>query len=92
MHAHGIKVLDGTDDDDVAEVVSEQFQLIFFPAKDALLYQYFVDWRGMQSIGESFVKLVGIIHKAATSTPQGVRRTDNQREANLLRDFFALQE
>ena len=43
VHAHGIEVLDGTDDDDVVGEIAHDFELEFFPAERALFDEHFVD-------------------------------------------------
>ena len=39
MHAHGIEILDRTDDDDVVLPVADHFEFVLFPAQERLFDQ-----------------------------------------------------
>ena len=49
VHAHGVEVLDGADDDAVVRQVAHHLQLEFLPAQRALFDQHFVHRRKRQA-------------------------------------------
>ncbi len=49
VHAHGIEVFDGADDDDVVGEVSHHLQLIFLPAEHRLFQQHFMHGRKVEA-------------------------------------------
>ena len=47
MHAHGVQVFDGTDDDAVVRLVAHHFHLVLFPAQQRLFNQQLIGGRGL---------------------------------------------
>lgn len=43
MYSHRIKILNGTNNNDITDIIPEKLELVFFPAHDAFLDEYFVD-------------------------------------------------
>ena len=84
MHTHRIKVLNGTDDDAVIFLVTDNFHLILFPSKQRLFNQNLVDRTRFQSqLCELFI-FVNIVRNTASPARKGKRGTDNQRKADLF--------
>ena len=93
MHAHGVKVLDGADDDRVAGLVAHDFHLIFFPADQGFFYQNFALKRGFQARSGYLQKLFFIMGDAAAGAAQGEGRPYYQGPgADLFGDRFNFQE
>src|SRR5439155_10436056 len=54
VDAHGVEILDGTDDDGVVGEVAHDLQLEFLPTEDAFLNQDFVDGRQIDAAFQNF--------------------------------------
>src|SRR5690606_30701479 len=92
VDSHGIEILDRAYNNDVADIVAQQFKLKLLPAQNALLHEYFV-YRGcVETPIQRFIKAFRIVNESAAASAQRIRRPDHQREANSLADLFSLQE
>ena len=88
----GFEVFDGADDDEIAEVIAQQLQLVFFPAHNALLHQYLVYRRRVQSVRQGLIELLRRIYEAPARAAQRVGRPDYEWKPNFLSNFFAFQK
>ena len=91
MHAHRVKILDGADDNHVADVVTHHLKLVFLPTHDALFDEHLVHWRSLESYGKVVLKIFCFFYKSTTCSSQCVGSTDDEWETNFLGDFFALK-
>src|SRR5690606_37022899 len=92
MDPHGIKILDRANDNDVADVVTQQFKFKLLPAQDALFDEHLVYRRSVEAAVQRVVKLLRVVNEAATGSAQCVGRSDYKRETDFLSDLLALQE
>ena len=84
MHAHGIEVLDGANDDAVVVFVTNNFHLVLFPADQGFVDQQLVGRRQVQATGTDFFELVLVVGNTATGTAHGEGRTDDAGETDIL--------
>ena len=91
VDAHGVHVLNGTDDDDVVVPVPKKLQFEFFPPQQGLVNKHLVDGARLQTALERVVKLVFGEHKRRTGTAQRERRPNAQRKTVLLRNLLAFE-
>ena len=92
MYACRVEVLDGANHHEVAVGISQQFKLEFFPAVDALFDQHLVDRTAVQAMAQGFIKVLFLLNKASAGSAKCVGRANNQWEAYVLGDLFALKE
>ena len=90
VYAHGIEVLDGTDDDAVVRLVADHFHLVFLPADQRFVDQQLVGRGQIQATGTDFFKLVPVVGDTATGTTHGERRADDAGEADIISDLPGL--
>ncbi len=91
VHAHGIEILDGADDDRVVRLVAHHFQLEFFPAEHALFDQDFVHRGKIQAALQNLFELFAIVGDAAAGAAEREARAQNHRIADArgeLQAFF----
>src|SRR5215469_7147540 len=88
--AHGIEVLDRTDDDDVVGQIAHQLELVFLPAKDGFLEQNFVYGREVEAPSQQFEQLFAVVGDAAAGSTEGKRRAENDRETDLAAEVEAI--
>ena len=86
MHAHGIEVFNGTDDDAVVVLVAHHFHFNFFPAEYGLFHQYFTGEAGIQTSGCDFFEIFLIVSHTAAGTAEREGRADDQREGHGRRN------
>ncbi len=83
MHAHGVEVFNGADDDDVVGEVAHHLELIFLPAEHALLNEALVDRREIEAARENFHQLLAVVGDAAARAAEREAGTDEHRETEL---------
>src|SRR5262249_14538819 len=83
VDAHGIKVFDRADDDDVVGGVAHHLELKFLPSQNGFFDQGFVDRGEIQAACQHFSQLFEVVGNAAARAPEGKRWTNDHREANL---------
>ena len=87
VHAHGVEVLDGADDDAVVRLVADDLHLELLPAEQRFLDEHFRHRREIESAGRDGFKLLFVVSDAAARATERVGRTDDERQrADLLRD------
>ena len=86
VHAHGIEILDRTNDHAVVHPVAHHFHFELFPADQRFFDQHFAHWRKIQSARSDLIEFLAIVSNAATGTAQGECRTNNQRKCSNLGD------
>ena len=79
MHAHGIDVLDGADDDAVVGAVAHDLHLEFLPAEHRFLDQDLADGRGAQAALDDVLELVAVVGDAAAGAAEGEGGPDDRR-------------
>ena len=87
MHAHGVEVLDGTDDDAVVVLVANNFHLVLFPADQGFVDQQLVGRRQVQATSTDFLELVLVVGDTTAGTTHGERWTDDARETDVFGDL-----
>ena len=82
MHAHGVEVFDGADDDAVVGSVAHHLHLVFFPADERFFDQQF-SWSATASRPRcaDFFELFAVVGDAATRAAQGEGGPDDERES-----------
>src|SRR5690554_4682264 len=84
VHAHGVEVLDGADDDAVVVLVANDFHLILFPADQGLVDQQLVGRRQVQTPGADFFELILVVGDTAAGAAHGEGGTNDAREADVF--------
>ncbi len=92
MDAHGVEVFDGADDNDVVVEVADNFELVFFPAENALLEQALVDRREIEAAGEDLHQLFAVVRDAAAGAAEGEAGADDDRKAQLGGELKAVAD
>ncbi len=91
VHAHGVEVFDGANDDAVVGTVAHDFHLVFLPAEKAFLDENFGDGREVESASADFFELFFVISNAAAAAAEGEGgANDEGHGADFLRDFAGL--
>ena len=65
VHAHGIEVLDGADDDHVIGEIAHHLELVFLPSQDGFFDQHLVHRRKIKAAGHDLQQLLAVIGDAA---------------------------
>ena len=84
MHAHGVEVLDGTDDDAVVLPVADHLHLVFLPADQRFVDQQLPGRRQIETTGADFLELLAVVGDATTGATHGEGRTDDAGKAHLI--------
>ena len=84
MHAHGVKVLDGTDDDAVVLFVTDHFHLVFFPAQQGLVDQQLVGGRQVQTTLADFLEFFPVIRNTTAGATHGETGADNAGKTQVF--------
>ena len=84
MHAHGVEIFDGADDDAIVLVVTDHLHLVFLPAEYGLLDQQFMGGGQLQSALADLDEFLTVVGNAATGTPQREGGADDGGIAGLL--------
>ncbi len=92
MHAHGVEVLNGADDDDVVGEVAHHLELVFLPAEDAFFDEALVDGREVEAAGENLHQLFAVVGDAAAGAAEGEAGADEDREAELAGEVEAVAQ
>ena len=81
MHAHGVQVFDGADDNGVALLVAHDFHFEFFPAEERFFDKDFVVERCIKTAVDDGFKFFRVVGDAAASTTEREARADDERPA-----------
>ena len=92
MHAHGIEVFNGADDDDIVRQVAHDLEFVLLPAEHALLQEAFPNGRKVKAARENLRQLLAVVGDAAAGSAQRKRGPDHAREADLLREVEAIAQ
>jgi hypothetical protein len=90
VHAHGIQVLDGADDDDVVVQVTHHLQLVLLPSQQRLLDQNLAGQGRSQPCIADLLELLLVVRDTASSAAQRESWTDNDREVADLHCNWAV--
>jgi hypothetical protein len=78
MHAHGIEILDGTDDHTVVGLVPHDLHLEFLPAQQRFLDEDLPHGRQFQTAPGQFLELLAIVRRSAAGPAQGEAGSDDE--------------
>ena len=92
MHAHGIEILDGADDDHVIGAVAHHLQLELFPADDGFFDEDRADGAEFESAGNELVEFFAVVGDAAAAAAEGEAGPQDARQADLLADGLRFRE
>ena len=84
VYADRVDVLHVADGDGVALAVAHNLIFNFLPARDVLLDQNFIDAGVHDARSRDFAQLVPGVGDATAGAAEGVRRTNDDRQANFL--------
>ena len=88
VHAHGVEVLDGADDDAVVRLVADDLHLELLPAEQRFLDEHFRDRREIESAGRDGFKFLLVVSDAAAGATERVGRANDERQrADLSGDL-----
>ena len=90
VHAHGVEVLDGADDDAVVRRVAHHLELELLPAGDRLLDQDLADRAGRQPLAGQPAELRRVLGDARALAAEDEARAHHDGEADLLGDLLGL--
>ncbi len=88
VHAHGVDVLDGTDDDDVVSPVAHDLKLELLPADHGFLQQHLADGARGDAVLDDAAEGIQITGDAAAITAKGKARPDDDGQLQVFQ-FFA---
>ena len=93
VHAHGIEILDGANDDAVIHSVAHHFHLELFPADQRFFDQHLADWRKIQAARSDQIEFFAVVSDPAAGTAQSERRANDQRKcSDLSNDAIEIRE
>ena len=92
VHAHGIEVLDGADDDAVIVFVPHHLHFVLFPADQRLVYQQFLGGRQVQAAHADLLEFIAVVGDAATGAAHGERRADDAGETDRIQHLEGFLE
>ena len=86
VHAHGVQVLDGADDNAVSGLISHDLHLVFFPAFDGFFNEHLAGRRQLKALRHDQAQLLLVVRDAAASAAHGEARAQNHRISELFHD------
>ncbi len=90
VDAHGIEVLDGTDDDHVVLAVAHDLELVFLPSGDGLLDEDLAVRTEGQSPPDVSLVLLRVVGDVAAGAAERIGRADDRGKTDLLDDSLGL--
>ncbi len=91
VHAHGVEVLDGADDDAVVRLVADDFHLELLPAEQRFLDEHLGDGRQIKAAGGDGLELFSVVSDAAAGAAERVGGADDEgQRADLFGDLACL--
>ena len=90
MHAHRVDIFDGTDDDTIVGLVTDNLHLIFFPTEQRFFDQHFSRRRCIKSASDDLDEFIAVIGNPAARAAHCEARADNGRQASALKHFKRL--
>ena len=82
VHAHGIEIFDGADDDGVVGQIAHHLQLEFLPAEHAFFDQHFMHRRKIQAAFENLLQILAVVGDAAAGAAHREAGPQNHRVAD----------
>src|SRR3954471_6360371 len=92
MHAHGIEILDGADNDAVVVAIPNDLHLEFLPADHRFLDEHLGGRRGIEPALDDLLELLAIVGDTATRTAHGERGTYDAGESDRRLDLVRLRQ
>ena len=83
MHAHGVEIFDGADDDAVILAVAHHLHFEFLPTEHRLFQEHLVGWRGIQTALADVQELLAVVGDTAAAAAEGEGWPQNGREADV---------
>ena len=77
VHAYGIEVFDGADDNHVVVLVPHHLELVFLPAQDALFEQDLAGGAVLQALADDAAQVFLVVGKSGAQAAHGEGRTDH---------------
>ena len=71
MHAHGIEILDGADDDHVIGEITHHLQFVLLPSQHRFLNQHLMHRRKIEAAGQNLQQFFAVIGDAPAGAAQG---------------------
>lgn len=90
VYANRVKVFHGADGDNIALAVTDNFELNFFPAADALFDQNLCDRRQTQTVLGDVTQHFFVIGNTAAGAAQRECRTHDNRIADGLCEIYSV--
>ncbi|KAF5028300.1 hypothetical protein DSECCO2_660530 [anaerobic digester metagenome] len=84
VHAHGVDIFDGADDDAVVRAVAHDLELEFLPAEHRTLQHDFALHAGGQTHGGDFLQVFHVVGHAAARAAERVGRAHDDGERDAL--------
>ena len=84
MNTHGVKVLNGTNNDALVFAIAHHFNFNFFPANDTLLNEYFAFNTGGKGGRTNVFQVFHVVGDTAACPPKGKGRAQNNGKLNML--------
>ncbi len=84
MDAHGIEILDRTDDDAVVILVSNNLHLKLFPTNERFIDKQLIGWRQFEAALTNSLELHSVVSNTAAGATHGKGRANDARETDLL--------
>ena len=85
VNAHGIKILYGTDDDDIVIEIPHHLQFELFPSEDGLFDQNLSDHAPFKPTGGYLFELFNVIGHSTSRSTEGEAGPNDQGKSDLLR-------
>ena len=86
VHAHGVQVLDGADDDAVSGLIAHDLHLVFFPAFDGFFNEHLAGRRQLKALRHDQAQLLLVVRDATAGAAHGEARAQNHRIPELFHD------
>ncbi len=84
VHAHGVEVLDGTDDNHVVVLVPHHLELVFLPAEDALFEQHLAGGAVLQALADDPAEVGFVVGEAGAEAAHGEGGPHDHRVAEVF--------
>ena len=87
MYAHGVKILNRTNDDDVVAQIAHDLKFVLFPAENGLFDQGLVHRREIQTAGKNIQQFFAVVSDASTASAQREAWPHNDRKPDFACEF-----
>ena len=84
VDAHGIEILNRTNDDAVVVLVSNDLHLKLFPTNERFIDKQLIGWRQFETALTNGLELHSVVSNTAAGATHGKGRANDARETDLL--------